>query len=225
MLGVPLGGLPFTLCTLSLQHNDALVGLLIVAALLAIAPRPARGVLGALAGLTKFAPLALGPLFLRGVGPRGPGRGGSSRSWWRLRLSLVVAMLPVLLDGNLDAFWRDTIAYQAEPPARSRSGGCGAGSASSSTWSRARRRAGDRRRVRPAAAGVVEVAALGAAVVIALQLAVELLALLYIVWFFPVVADRAARRRSGVGAGAGREPGRRLQHLLDRRRPHRLGSR
>ena len=37
-------------------------------ALLAITSAPARGVFAALAGLTKFAPFALAPLLLRGIG-------------------------------------------------------------------------------------------------------------------------------------------------------------
>ena len=60
---------PFTLWTLSSNTNDSLVALLLVVALLAIGSAPARGVAGALAGLTKFAPLALAPLLLRGADP------------------------------------------------------------------------------------------------------------------------------------------------------------
>ena len=59
---------PFTLWALSSNTNDSLVALLLVVALLVITSAPARGVAGALAGLTKFAPLALAPLLLRGVG-------------------------------------------------------------------------------------------------------------------------------------------------------------
>ena len=63
---------PFTLYALSSNTNDALVSALVVLALLAISSAPARGVAAALAGLTKFAPFALAPLLLRGVG-RPPG--------------------------------------------------------------------------------------------------------------------------------------------------------
>ena len=69
MLAYAWAAYPFTLWTLSSNTNDALVSLLLVVALLVITSAPARGVVGALAGLTKFAPLALAPLFLRGIDP------------------------------------------------------------------------------------------------------------------------------------------------------------
>ena len=55
---------PFTLFALESNSNDALVAVLVLAALLAASTsrRPARGAFAALAGLTKFAPLALVPL-------------------------------------------------------------------------------------------------------------------------------------------------------------------
>ena len=49
---------PFTLFTLSSNTNDALVAAMVTFALLAITSAPTRGVFAALAGLTKFAPLA-----------------------------------------------------------------------------------------------------------------------------------------------------------------------
>jgi hypothetical protein len=70
-LGVALAygwaAFPFTLYTLDCNSNDTLVAVLILAAVLAATYRgklapPARGALAALAGLTKFAPLALAPL-------------------------------------------------------------------------------------------------------------------------------------------------------------------
>jgi hypothetical protein len=70
---------PFTLFALESNSNDTLVGALVLAALLASSYRSAagtaaRGAMAALAGLTKFAPLALAPLLatdaLRGSPPR-----------------------------------------------------------------------------------------------------------------------------------------------------------
>ena len=84
-----------------------------VYALLAIASAAGRGVLAALAGLTKFVPLALGPLFLRGRGPSWPRPRSIVIYVLAYALTLAVAMLPVLLDDNLRAFWHDTIVYQA----------------------------------------------------------------------------------------------------------------
>jgi hypothetical protein len=55
---------PFTLMVANSGANDAVVPLLVLAALLAAAHPVARGTLAALAGLTKLAPLALAPLFI-----------------------------------------------------------------------------------------------------------------------------------------------------------------
>ena len=65
--------------------TTALVALLLVLALLVITSAPARGVVGALAGLTKFAPFALAPLLLRGIEPPPPRRADRARTWSRSR--------------------------------------------------------------------------------------------------------------------------------------------
>ncbi len=73
---------PFTLLVANSGANDSLVALLVLAALLAAARPLARGALVALAGLTKFAPLALAPLLRHlplegdGVGVGGQDAGG-----------------------------------------------------------------------------------------------------------------------------------------------------
>ena len=54
---------PFTVLVSNSGANDALVGALVLAAFLCMARPAARGALAVLAGLTKFAPLALVPLF------------------------------------------------------------------------------------------------------------------------------------------------------------------
>lgn len=178
---------PFTLWTLESNTNDSLVALLLVVALLVISSPPVRGVSGALAGLTKFAPLALAPLLMRGTDDSLRPR----RVFWfsvAYALTAVVVMVPVLLDDNLRAFWRDSIAYQA---GRSSPftiwglwGGLGAeqhlvqglvvGFALALLFVPRRR-------------GVVEVAALAAAVLIGLQLSVNYWLYSYIVWFFPLL--------------------------------------
>jgi hypothetical protein len=180
---------PFTLWTLSSNTNDALVGMLIVYALLAIGSPSGRGALSALAGLTKFIPLALGPLFLRGRGPSWPRPRELATFVIVYGLTLVVAMLPVLLDSNLHAFWRDSIVYQATRVSPFSVwglwGGLGfeqhlvEGAAVALALAVA---------FVPRRRGVVEVAALAAAVVIAIQLAASYWLYSYIVWFFPVVA-------------------------------------
>jgi hypothetical protein len=178
---------PFTLWTLSSNTNDSLVSLLLVLALLVITSAPARGVVGALAGLTKFAPLALAPLILRGVDPP-PGRRDIVRYVVAYGLTAVVVMLPVLLDDNWRSFWSDTISYQAGRTSPFSIwglwGGLGAVQhlVQGATVALAivvmflpRRR------------GVLEVAALGAAIRFALQLIAGYWLYSYIVWFFPFV--------------------------------------
>src|SRR4029077_11307183 len=53
---------PFTLFALESNSNVTLVAVFILAALLFASSPPVRGVFAALAGLTKFAPLALAPV-------------------------------------------------------------------------------------------------------------------------------------------------------------------
>jgi len=68
---------PFTLFALESNSNDTLVAVFILAALLFATSPPARGAFAALAGLTKFAPLALVPvLATHGVFSRGSGMNG-----------------------------------------------------------------------------------------------------------------------------------------------------
>jgi hypothetical protein len=178
---------PFSLWTLSSNTNDTLVALMVTLALLAITWAPVRGALAALAGLTKFAPLVLAPLFLRGAG----GRAG-----WRPAALYVLAyavtiglcMLPVLLDHNLHAFWRDTISYQSDRQTPFSIWGLWGGLdleqhlAEGAAVGLALGVA-----LVPRRRGLVEVAALGGAVLIALQLTANYWLYSYIVWFFPLV--------------------------------------
>jgi hypothetical protein len=179
---------PFTLWTLSSNTNDTLVALLVVVALLVIGSAPARGILAALAGLTKFAPLALGPLLLRGRGPAWPAKRSLAGYVLAYGATVLAAMLPVLLDNNLSAFWHDSIAYQANRVSPF------------SVWGLWGGLSLEQHLVEGAAValavvvafvprqrGVVQVAALGAAVLIALQLAANYWLYSYIVWFFPLV--------------------------------------
>jgi hypothetical protein len=222
MLAYAWSAYPFTLYTLSSNSNDSLVAMLIVASLLAITSASARGALGALAGLTKFAPIALGPLLLRGVGaaPR-PRRivvfvGAYAAT-------AAIAMLPVLLDHNWHAFWNDSIAYQAQR------------SSPFSIWGLCGGLSFEQHLVQGAAAmlavlvaffpggrrTLVQTAALGGAVLIALELGTSHWFYLYIVWFFPLVMLALL----GAEPTGSHDSGRRLEHLLDRLRPHRLSAR
>jgi hypothetical protein len=103
--------------------------------------------------------------------------------------TVLVAMLPVLLNGDLHYFWHDSVAYQASRDTPFSIwglwGGLGAvqhllqGAAAGLAIVVA---------FVPERRGVVEVAALGAAVIIALQLTANYWLYPYIVWFFPLVA-------------------------------------
>jgi len=180
---------PFTLWTLCSNTNDALVALLLVVSLLVITSAPARGVAGALAGLTKFAPLALAPLLARGVGPGWPRRRALAAFAVAYAATLLVAILPVLLGDNLHALWHDSIAYQA------------ARVSPFSVWGLWGGLGFEQQLVEaavvalaigcafvPRRRGTIEIAALGGAVLIALQLTANYWLYSYIVWFFPLVA-------------------------------------
>ena len=180
---------PFSLWSLASDTNDTLVGLLVLAVLLVLGSAPARGALSAAAGLTKFAPFALGPLFLRGIGPRWPGRRSLVAFVVSFGVTLGLALLPVLLNGDLHAFWHDTIVYQANR------------NTPFSVWGLWGGLGGVQHVLEgavvalalalafvPRARGVVEVAALSGALVIALQLVANYWLYSYIVWFFPAAA-------------------------------------
>jgi hypothetical protein len=196
---------PFSLYALSSNTNDTLVGLLVVLALWAITSAPARGVAGALAGLTKFAPLALAPLLLRGTG-EAPRRRSIIFYVLAYGLTVIAAMLPVALNHDLHAFWQDSVSYQSSrvtpfsvwglwgglDVAQQLVQGAGVGLAVALAFFPARR-------------GIVEVAALGAAILIALQLGVNYWLYPYIVWFFPlvIVALFASHPRAGSSDSSG----------------------
>jgi hypothetical protein len=149
--------------------------------------------MGGLAGLTKFAPLGLAPLLWRGLGPRRPGVRGSIVFAISFALAVALPLVPVLVSHDWHYFWSDAIAYQASRPAPFSIWGL---------WG------GYQQSLRPeehvwlgivVAGGVLsaffprgerslmQVAALGAAIIIALQMGITYWFYLYIVWFFPLV--------------------------------------
>lgn len=179
---------PFTIYALSSNSNDSLVALTVVLGLLVIGSAPARGIATALAGLTKFAPFALGPLFLRGTG-EWPRKRSIVAFVVAFAITTVAVMLPVVLAGDLRPFWHDSISYQV-------------GRASPfSVWGLWGGLGLEQHLVQGAAVAlaiavafvprrrdVVVVSALGAAALIALQLGLTHWFYLYIPWFFPMVA-------------------------------------
>jgi hypothetical protein len=96
---------PFTLYALNMNTNDALVGALVAWTLAALSLPAVRGALLAAAGLTKFAPLALVPLFASLQSKRATAAGF---------LAAAAALLSMLaLDAHgLSLFWHRTLDYQ-----------------------------------------------------------------------------------------------------------------
>jgi len=168
---------PFTLMVANSGSNDALVALLVLAAVLAASRPAARGALVALAGLTKLAPLALAPLFVA----HRPRRVLATGAAFAAVLALGVAPFdPTLL-------WERTLGFQADRDSPFSVWGLydlpaalqAAAQAIAAAFALAVAFA------RPA--GTAALAALAAAVLIALQLVVDHWFYLYLVWFAPLV--------------------------------------
>lgn len=187
---------PFTLYVSNTNGNDALVALLTTCALLVAARPVARGAVIALAGLTKLAPLALAPLLARtpvDAVPRGghrlrPGAVAFAAYALAFAATAAVALLPVALEGNWRTFWDHTIGFQADRGSPFSIWGLWGGlDAVQQAVQWAAIAFGLALAVVPARRTVLQVAALGAAVVIALQLSLTYWFYLYIAWFLPLV--------------------------------------
>ncbi|HEY5428144.1 MAG TPA: hypothetical protein VIK04_03440 [Solirubrobacteraceae bacterium] len=178
---------PFTLYALNSNTNDSLVAAAVVFSLLAITSAPRRGVMALLAGMTKFAPFALAPLLMRGTDER-PRTRSLVAFLVAFAVAAVVVMLPVLLKHNLTAFWDDSVRYQSDRVTPFSVwglwGGLGAvqhllqGAVIALALGVG---------LLPGRRTLIDVAALGAAVLIALQLTLNYWLYPYIVWFYPLV--------------------------------------
>jgi hypothetical protein len=182
---------PFTLFTLESNSNDSLVAVLVLAALLVATSAPSRGMFAALAGLTKFAPLALAPLLwthgLEGLSPRQRAR---SLVLFALAFALTVAVvsIPALTHDSLRTIYERTLAYQSnrESPFSiwGLYGNLGylqaavQGAALALALSVA---------FLPRRTDLIGLAATAAAVLVAVQLGIEHWFYLYIPWFFGLV--------------------------------------
>jgi hypothetical protein len=126
---------------------------------------------------------------LRGKGGAWPRKRSLAAYVALYAVTLLVAMLPVLLENNLHAFWHDSIVYQANRITPF------------SVWGLWGGLSFEQHLVAGAAIGLailvafvprrrgpIEIAALGGAVLIALQLAASYWLYSYVVWFFPLVA-------------------------------------
>jgi hypothetical protein len=200
---------PFTLYALESNSNDALVAVLMLATLLLATSAPARGAFAALAGLTKFAPLALVPLLAThrlwsGATRHGSGSGPAfdphGRRQGRRRAYLLAAFIaaflaagalasiPALRADSLHTIYERTIAYQADRGSPFSVWGLYGGLGG---WQQAVQIAAVVLALSlalvPRRGDLVGLAAACAAVIIALQLGVEYWFYLYIPWFFGLV--------------------------------------
>jgi hypothetical protein len=201
---------PFTLFALECNSNDTLVAVLVLATLLLASSAPARGALAALAGLTKFAPLALVPLLATHGAWREPTAEGDPAAWSaagrspraraRIKISspaifagafiatAALACIPALTHGSLHTFYQRTLAYQADR------------GSPFSIWGLYGALGGLQAAVQVAAVvlavalalvprnrGLPALAAACAAVMVAVQLGIDHWFYLYIPWFFGLV--------------------------------------
>ncbi len=172
---------PFTLYALNTNTNDAVVSFFLLAALLALARPGVRGALVAIAGLTKFAALALAPL-LATVEKRVKPAVGFTVVFVVFAL---VAAVPAI--GDLGVFWERTLAFQRDRDAPFSAWGLYGWDGAQTVVQVAAVWLAVLLAVVPRRRDVAGVAAQCAAVIIALQIAAGYWFYLYIVWFFPLV--------------------------------------
>jgi hypothetical protein len=177
---------PYTAFALESNSNDSLVSVFIVGALLGMGSPAGRGAMAAIGGLTKFASLALAPLFMAGT--------GISRRPAAVFLAAFMIVAALLLAGpavdpGLSTFWDRTVGYQAGR------------NSPFSIWGQAPSLEWLHLVVKvfagllavgvalvPRRRSLRQVAALGAAVMIAVELTADHWFYLYIPWFFPLLA-------------------------------------
>jgi len=175
---------PCTAFALESNTNDSLVSLLLVCALLFLSSPPARGALLAAASLTKFAPLVLVPLFATYRDPPGARLGRTLLGFASAFVVVTLAvMAETLLDPGLSKFWERTLGNQA-----GRESPFSVWGQASLEWLHTLLKLGVAAlavavALFPRRRGPVTIAALGAAVLIAVQLTVEHWFYLYIPWF------------------------------------------
>ncbi len=204
---------PYTTYALQSNSNDSLVAALLVWSLVVFARPAARGALLALAAMTKFAPLALLPLFA--AGERGllerteEGRWRLPRGRLRPLLYFLLAFVAVtalmlaypLIDAGLATFWERTVKSQVDRTSPFSIWG----QEESLDWLHTLLMALaivlaaivafiPRRRSLP------QIAALGAAVLIAVQITADHWFYLYIPWFLPLLLAALA---AGTVASSG----------------------
>ena len=205
---------PFTLMVANANANDGLVAVLVLAALLALGSPLGRGAAVVAAGLTKFAPLALAPLLATYRGGLEPGAWSSARTMSRsvaltaagFAAVAVLALAPIALGGDLETFYERTLAFQNDRDSPFSVWGLYGGLGSLHLVAEIGAVAlAVVVAFLPKRRDVVVVAALGAAVMLAVQLTLAHWFYLYIVWFLPLVlVALLAPYAEPEGFGAGR---------------------
>ncbi|MGI8462071.1 MAG: hypothetical protein ACR2OC_10620 [Solirubrobacterales bacterium] len=176
---------PWTTYALNANSNDSLVALAIVGAMLALTSAPLRGAAVALGTAAKFGPLALAPLFAAGTGER------------RLRsivlfsiafvLVTVLVFLPFLPDGGPREVYDRTFGYQASRGSPFSIWGLAPSLEPLQVAARVLAVAlGIAVAFIPRRRSALQIAALGAAVVIATQVAGGHWFYFYVLWFLPL---------------------------------------
>jgi hypothetical protein len=204
---------PYTAFALESNSNDTLVAALLVATLLFLARPAARGVMASLATLAKFAPALLAPMLMTYTPNRegGPGSDGEDVRERKPRpqdtlpvrsatvfagaflITSITVMLWPAIEPGLATFYERTIEYQSDRDSPF------------SIWGQVSALEPLRIAILAATAGLsvflafrprekslVQVAALGAALLIALQLTMQHWFYLYIVWFYPLLLAAVA---------------------------------
>ena len=217
---------PYTLFALQTNSNDTLVGLLTVTAMLGLTLAPARRGLSAaargagiaLAAAAKVGPLALAPLFA--TADPGPTKRTTVRNLTIFAAALAAVLaatyLPFIPDGGLRELYDRTLGYQAARRSPfSVWGQIDTGETYRSAMTALALLLAVAVAFVPRRKTPVQVAALGAAVLIAVQLAASHWFYLYVVWFLPL----ALIALFGVYAGARADgsDGGRLEDLGDPR--------
>jgi hypothetical protein len=194
-LGYAWAAYPYTLFVSNSNANDSLVALLVVLAFLALRSAPGRGALLGLAAAAKFAPAALAPLFAGYDRSRPRGALVFAATFSAVVALLLLVFLP---DGGPRELWDRTIGFQLGRDSPF------------SIWGQEEWLAPLHTAVEAAAVVLalvvgfyprrkspLQVAALGAAVLIALQLGLSHWFYLYIVWWFPLVLIALLARGPG----------------------------
>jgi len=201
-LGVALAygwaAFPYTAFVLSSNANDSLIALLVTLAFLVLSSPRGRGVMLALAAAAKFAPLALAPLW-------------AAYDRRRLRDALAFALafgavtvlvwLPVLPDGGVREAWDRTVGFQLGRDSPFSVWGLWDLGWAQDLMKVAAIGLAGAVALHPRRKTWLTAAALGAAALVALELALSHWFYLYIVWWLPLalIALLASQDRASPG--------------------------